>query len=272
MNFFEQTELSTAAAADLGLYSLPQLAPLGRWQLELLHDRPAHLLIWITRGQALARFDGARAGVGVHNAIFLPARHAFSFEAGGQCFGQALLIPATLDLPLPDQPQHLRIRDVAGQNELTGLLEALGREQTSGRPLRQAAMQAHAALIGIWMQRQIAAEPPAAKPGAARRLTRRYFARLARHHADGGAMAEHAAALGVTPTHLTRVCKSETGLTAASLLTQRVLHEARRRLAQEGGPARRIAADLGFGSAAYFTRFMQHHTGRTPSALRGTTS
>jgi AraC family transcriptional activator of pobA len=30
-----------------------------------------------------------------------------------------------------------------------------------------------------------------------------------------------------------------------------------------------IAADLGFGSAAYFSRFILHHTGKTPSDLRG---
>jgi AraC family transcriptional activator of pobA len=29
-----------------------------------------------------------------------------------------------------------------------------------------------------------------------------------------------------------------------------------------------IAASLGFGSAAYFSRFILHHTGHTPSQLR----
>ena len=33
-------------------------------------------------------------------------------------------------------------------------------------------------------------------------------------------------------------------------------------------PARNIAQHLGFGSAAYFTRFMQQHSGRSPSQLR----
>jgi AraC family transcriptional activator of pobA len=34
-------------------------------------------------------------------------------------------------------------------------------------------------------------------------------------------------------------------------------------------PAQNIARFLGFGSAAYFTRFIQQHTGQTPSKLRG---
>ena len=81
-------------------------------------------------------------------------------------------------------------------------------------------------------------------------------------------MAGHAAALGVSPTHLTRVCRAETGRTAAELLTERSLHAARSLLGATDVPVQDIARHLGFGSAAYFTRFIQHQTGRTPTALR----
>jgi AraC-like DNA-binding protein len=33
-------------------------------------------------------------------------------------------------------------------------------------------------------------------------------------------------------------------------------------------PVRQIAGDLGFGSAAYFSRAFQNHTGLTPSQFR----
>ena len=81
-------------------------------------------------------------------------------------------------------------------------------------------------------------------------------------------MADYAETLDVTPTHLTRAVKSATGKTAADLVTERVLHEARVLLSETQQPARQIAAYLGFGSAAYFTRFIQQHTGLTPSKLR----
>ncbi|MEO1365467.1 MAG: helix-turn-helix transcriptional regulator, partial [Pseudomonadota bacterium] len=77
-----------------------------------------------------------------------------------------------------------------------------------------------------------------------------------------------AAALGVTPTHLSRACKASTGRTAAELLTERTLYAARISLMETTVPIQDIARHLGFGSAAYFTRFMQQHTGQTPSALR----
>ena len=82
-------------------------------------------------------------------------------------------------------------------------------------------------------------------------------------------MAEYAAELGVTPTHLTRAVKAATGKTAADILTERVVFAARSLLAETRQPARQIARHLGFGSAAYFTRYLQQHTGASPSQLRG---
>ena len=81
-------------------------------------------------------------------------------------------------------------------------------------------------------------------------------------------MADHADALRVTPTHLTRACKAATGKTAADLLTERILYEARVLLVTTRVPAQDIARFLGFGSAAYFTRFILHHTQSTPTGLR----
>ncbi|NIZ14546.1 helix-turn-helix domain-containing protein, partial [Phaeobacter sp. HF9A] len=46
------------------------------------------------------------------------------------------------------------------------------------------------------------------------------------------------------------------------------LHAARSLLIRTSLPMRDIADALGFGSAAYFTRFITQHTGETPSALR----
>ena len=86
---------------------------------------------------------------------------------------------------------------------------------------------------------------------------------------SGDTMADYATDLAVTPTHLTRAVKAATGKTGSDLLTERILHEARRLLADTTEPAQRIASYLGIGSAAYFTRFIQHHTGATPSKSRG---
>lgn len=254
---------------DIHLLSLGQLMQAGAWQLTLAHDRPEHLLIWITRGQGVALLDGARRGIGTHNALFIPARQLMAIDPGRQGYGQALLLPADTHLTLPQTVQHLRIRDVVAQKELTTVLEFLGREQNQQAPLCQSAVQAYGELASIWLRRQTGAlDVPSPRPTAAQRLVRAYCARLVSDFASGANMADYAAALGVTPTHLTRVCRAETGLTAAGLLTQRLLHAARHLLITTQVPVRDIAHHLGFGSAAYFTRFIQGHIGQSPTALR----
>ncbi len=248
--------------------TIAQLAPRGGWQLGLMHDRPEHLLLWTTKGQGRVTVDGLRRGVSVHNAIFLPAGTLFSFEIGAQGFGQAVAMTPRADAALPDAPSHLRIRDAFAQSELTALLEAMQREQSGGRAFAAEALSAHAALVSVWLRRQLAAQETPAPETAAQRLVRRYCRLLVQGFRSERVMADYAAQLDVTPTHLSRVCKECAGLSAADLLTQRTLHAARSALAEPVPSVQEIAQALGFSSAAYFTRFVQHHTGQTPTALR----
>lgn len=237
--------------------------------MQLCHDLPDHLLIWITRGQGLLQLDGQRRGLGAHNAVFIPARSLFTIDMGRQGFGQAVVIPDGTPLRLPQMPRHLRIRDVQAQTELTGLIEAAQREQQTTRALSNDALEAHTALMSVWLRRQIMQDehvPDRRSAGA--RLSARFCQLVSERFATGAPMATYADALGVTPTHLTRAVKAATGKTAADILTERVLYEARTLLGSSDHSAQSIARHLGFGSAAYFTRFIQHHTGMTPSKLR----
>ncbi len=251
------------------LLSLSQLSKGQDWRLALAHDREDALLIWTTRGQGRLLLDGQRRGVGTHNAIYIPARHLFSLDLGRQGVGQVVVFPAGTSLPLPSMPRLLRIREASAMTDLTVLLDAAGREQSKARALHNQALHAYGNLIAIWLQRQMAEEEHApTRRSAAARITAAYCARITSHFHEAMSMADHAEELGVTPTHLSRVCKESTGKTAADLLTERVLHEARCLLVGTTVPAQDIARHLGFGSAAYFTRFMQHHTKSTPSELR----
>lgn len=253
------------------LTTLTQLAARGGWQLELAHERPRSLFLWITRGQGIALFDGQRRGIGAHNAVFVPAGTLMALDLGRQGFGHALEMLPLPELNLPGQVVHLRIREAAAQSELNGLLDAIMREQTAARPMVQTALAAHAALVVVWLHRQIERTgPEITVQTPALRIVRAFSARLTAPGSEEIALESHAAALGVTPAHLARVCKSETGRTAAGLIAERRLHRARSLLTETDLPIRDVARLLGFASAAYFTRFVQSHCGLAPSALRRT--
>lgn len=256
-------------STEVHLATLGQLTQGGSWKLDLVHDRGDHVLIWITRGQGVALLDGARTGVGTHNAIFVPARHLMALDMGRQGFGQALFVPPSSGLRFPETVHHLRTRDAQAQADLTILLDSLAREQSDRRPLGQSAMTAYAYLSAIWLRRQITeSAPPAAPDTEERNLSRAYFARLASDFATGATLADHARALNTTSTDLAGVSQAETGKTAATLLTERLLHASRQLLAETQTPVSDIAQQLGFKDMAHFARFIQQQTGQTPVALR----
>ena len=255
---------------DITVLSLSTLSAEQDWRLQLAHDRAAHMLVWITRGQGRALVDGMRRGLGAHNALWIPAGNLFALDLGRQGMGYAVIIPTGTPLRLPEMPRHLRIRGAGQQAEITTQIEAAQREAQQAEALSQDAMEAHAALMSVWLRRQIMQPEHVPQPrAAAARLSARFCALVTQRYATGAPMAEYAKALDVTPTHLTRAVKAATGYTAADILTQRVVHEGRNLLAETRVPAQQIAQHLGFGSAAYFTRFMQQHTGHAPSKLRG---
>ena len=253
---------------NVEILTLIQWARGANWRLELQHSSPAHALVWITKGQARATIDGIMRGVGVHNVLAIPAGTLMSIQPGAQCFGLVCLIPPNSPVLMPDTAQHLRIRDVQPQAELTAILDAMQREANQPRPFGDEALYAHATLMTVWLRRAMIAHEVPPPPTAAERLVTAFCALVEQEYRSGRPMADYARDLGVTPTHLTRCCRQCSGLTAADILTQRTLHAAREMLTGSRDAIRHVAAQLGFRSAAYFSRFILHHTGCSPSDLR----
>lgn len=252
------------------LVAIPRLAAGGRWRVEAMRTLNEPCLLWFTRGQGRITIAGLTRGYGPNNAIFIPKGVMHGFEVAPQTFGTALFFGREHDLPLPSTPQHLRVREQALQAELNQALEAMSREMASDKPSHIRAAMAHLSLISVWLDRQIARQPTEElpQPASARRMVSRFTDLLERDFRSGAGVADYAAALGITPTHLSRLCRATSGRSAKELLSDRLLFEARKLLSETKLPVQDVASQLGFGSAAYFTRAFQHHTGSTPSDFR----
>ena len=257
-------------ALEISVQTITQLARGEDWRLTLAHQSSQHHLLWITRGQGRALLDGLRRGVGTHTALFVPAETLFALELGRQGSGLVVSFPQGGPHPLPQIPRLLRIADAQAQVELTGLIEAAQQEIRADRPLMEEALTARAALLSVWLRREILKDQHVPdRRNAAGRLSKKFAELLCQGPPGGVPVADYAGILDVTPTHLARAVKSATGKTAADLATERLVYIARDLLAGTDEPAQSISRHLGFKSAAYFTRFMQQHTGQPPSRLRG---
>lgn len=119
---------------------------------------------------------------------------------------------------------------------------------------------------------QIARATPNAedRPNRARaaQLLSAFQTLLHRHHQDRWQVAEYATALGVTPTHLSRVLRQTKGQSASAMIEAHTFREACRQLAYTRQAIRQISFDLGYEDPAYFSRQFKRHVGVTPSAYR----
>jgi AraC-like DNA-binding protein len=267
-----QLPLPDAAPATLALQALGQTPQANRWRTEAMRSHATPRLIFFARGQGRITVAGLTSGYGPNNLIFIPARTMYGFEIGAAVFGQILTLPAAMAAEWPDTPVHLRLRDVAGQKELLALIEGLERELQSTRPHSRRAAHYHAGLLSVFFARQIALQsidPALARQQtSAAKLVAAYTGLIERDFRSDHGVADYAAELGVTPTHLTRCCRQTCGQSALGLLADRRHFEACTMLRDTETPVQDIASQTGFQSAAYFSRAFQARAGVSPTTFR----
>lgn len=258
----------SAEPAGLSLSPMTFGGPAARWRTEAMRSHDTPRLIHITKGQGRITVAGLTSGYGANNLIYIPPRTMYGLELGPMVFAQIMSLPQGADLG--DKPFHLRLRNVAAQKEAQSLFDAIERELQPTGDGRAALC--HLGLLSIFTERQRtmreADTMDAMRASAAARLVARYTAMIARDFQTERGVADYAAELGVTPTHLTRCCKETCNLSALRLLNDRIHFEACTLLRSTATPVRDIARNLGFRSAAYFARSFQARAGTSPSDFR----
>ncbi len=253
----------------LALVTITHGGNTARWRTEAMRSHASARLIHITKGQGRITVAGLTNGYGPNNLIYIPPHTMYGMEVGQTVFAQSLTIPDATDWP--DTPFHLRLLDVDPQKELVTFMEAIERELQPSRDARAA--DCYFGLLTIFVERQLKARDPAnidaRRATAAAKLVARYTTMIAREFRTDRGVAEFAAALNVTPTHLTRCCRKTSGRSALALLNDRIHYEACVMLKETVTPIQSIAQSLGFHSPAYFTRSFQEKSGQTPSDFRG---
>lgn len=79
---------------------------------------------------------------------------------------------------------------------------------------------------------------------------------------------EYASQLNITPNHLNKLVKSETGKTASDIIKEIKILEAKVLLLQTTMTVNEISMELGFEDASYFSRFFKNGTSHSPSNYR----
>ena len=251
------------------------------WRIRPHRHQDLHQLFWIDGGGGVAEVGAAAHPLAPATAIVMPPLvvHGFRFRPGTA--GYVASIPArTLHRAVGDDPMLRRALGRAAvfpvdatdaAADLRALRAAAHGEFAAGRPGRDHALVAHAGLLALWFARAVGDPAGGTAPDDRRAdLVRRYLDRVEADFAGERDLAVHAAALGVSVPHLSRVCRQLLGRPALAVLHDRVVLEAKRNLVYTSMTVAEVAYRLGFSDPAYFSRFFAARVGRSPSDYRST--
>lgn len=249
------------------------------WTIPAHHHEGLHQFQFLAQGALRGSIDSHTFEAAAPALLMMApgAVHGFSYAPDAE--GHQLTLPsATLHRLLEGSQlagaelgssfvvSGLRPEDAG---ECAALFAALAREFRASHAGRVHALQAFATLLAVHFLRrrgeQFAGED---RPGARDALVQRYLALVAQHYREHQPLAFYAERLGVTPDHLSRVCRNLGGQAAQQVLHERLLLEARRLLAYTPMPVAEVAAQLGYEDAAYFSKFFARSVGHTPSRYR----
>jgi len=255
------------------------------WNIGAHRHRNLFQIILIERGAGEVMHDDTTTALTVPAAILVAPNvvHAFRFvpeltdgwvvsftEDAAQPFGERYPFALAQLKRLSNHPVIALQHEDPGTKRLLMLCDDLLREQLSVRAGYQHAMRGLLALIAIELIRLAAVEPQRDAIAHARKsATVGALERLLEEHAYRERhVAFYADKLAMTPDRLNDHIKRATGVTAGRLIRQRVLTEAKRRLAFTNEPIQRIAFSLAFSDLSHFIRFFRQSTGKTPQAFR----
>lgn len=191
------------------------------------------------------------------------------FEDGfiSEFFSDALFLERLIFFHTPRDPVVLELAaDEHGwlASRLSAMREELHPVRADSTHLLRAALYEVLVTLNRWCLERAGLEALQPNRGTAAVFRRTVEAEYRDLHEVQG----YARLLAVTPGHLNHLAKRHLGATAGSVIRGRIVLEAKRLLLHSEARVARIATELGFPDASYFSRFFRRETGTSPSAYR----
>lgn len=224
-------------------------------------------LLFVSGGSGTATLDGTAFDLMPGSLVAVPAMtvhgYCFSTEIAGRVVTMLERDLVATGVELPDA------QIMAASDDVTGALDGLLLEADQPGPAHDLSMRAHLTLLLVALLR--ATERGARKSSAPDRSemhAQTFRALVDRQFRQTRRVGDYAQAVGVSQTHLNRICRQVLGATALDIIERRIALEARRQLMFSTLPIKQIGAELGYDDPAYFTRFVTRALGVPPAAFR----
>jgi AraC family transcriptional activator of pobA len=243
------------------------------WKFEPHRHARLHQFLLIESGGGQARLEERTYPLAPMRVVNVPIGdvHGFSFINGTQGWVLTIASEVLDQVLLPSEGLRRVLSSatvVRGTAQMRTIMKQIFAEFAGRRFARAHILRALTAMLIGLVAREMAAKVALPDGKAGSELFWRFEALLEQHFAEHWTVAQYAAALSVTPTHLSRITRSATGHAASHLIVERIIREARRNLVYTNLPVSTIAYALGFNDPAYFSRLFSAETGLSPRSFR----
>jgi AraC family transcriptional activator of pobA len=247
----------------------------------VLHDwefaphRHAHLhqVLLMARGSGIVTLEGHSHRLRAMDVVNAPAGHVhgFSFKPGTQGWVVTIASEILDEVLIPQEGLGRVLAEAAvfrGTPQMRKLMQDIFVEHGARQFARAHVLKALSAMLLGTVARALAAEQMPAGSPADPNIIKKFEALLDANYTAHWPVARYAAALKITPTHLTRLTREAFGLPATHMIRDRIVREARRNLVYTNLQVSTIAYALGFDDPAYFSRIFSQATGLSPNEFR----
>ena len=249
------------------------------WTIPAHRHEGLHQIQFLERGSIRGTVDGKPVQAQAPALLLIAPGSVHEFTHTSDTRGHQLTIPtATLQKLLAGT--QLADAGLAGsfvltalapsaRDECAALFEMLAREFHGHGTGRVLALLATATLLAVLLLRLHGEQALKSRsPPVRDALVQRYRALVEQHFRERQGLDFYAQALGVTPDHLSRACRSAVRQSALSLLHERLMLEARRLLAYSTISVAEVSEKLGFQDPSYFSRFFTRDARMSPTQYR----
>lgn len=257
--------------------SLPSVRSMGEMLFDPFWRRRTHgakrcELMHVTEGRVELVLGGKRFAAGPGDLLLVPAgsRHRDDFE---EARGLKVFMiffdwqPARRYFAKVNNSVLARL-PAERKAEIGGILSRLAADVSAQHAMDRlvASVRLHEILM-ILLREALSAEKPPREAGQRRRLMLQAREFLRAHYAEAISLDDIAAALGVSPFHLSHVFSEESDFTLFDYLTHLRMEKARELLATGQLKVSAVARAVGYDSGNYFAKVFRRHFGTAPSQL-----
>jgi AraC family transcriptional activator of pobA len=251
------------------------------WKIDPHLHQVLHQMIFVVRGRGIAQAESARTQFRPPALMLMPAGsvHGFEFEPGTSGYVASISVELQHELARRDPeigalfaaPATFEFEQKALRaTDLTQAFRMLAREFARSSSGHSLALQGWLEVLLANLLRLAQQRPNVADPvvGQQRRLVARFNELIESRYRSSEPLATYACMLNVSESRLRSACLAMTGRSPIQLVHARIVLEAKRQLLYTDHPVRKIAYELGFEDAAYFTRFFSREAQFSPRAFR----